>query len=252
MSYPPDPNNPYGKQPQQPQPGYGYPQQPPAGYPQQQPPAQPYGYPQQGVPPQAGPQDPYAQQQPPGYGYPQQPPAGYQQPAPGYQPSPYGTAGYGQGQYASWGQRAGATLIDFLYIGVIPLVLFIIAIVIVAAGAHTTTDSYGYTTTTTSSGATAFAILLYLVAGLLSAAGGLWLAYKEGTTGQTPGKAKMNIRLVREVDGQVLGFGMAFVRRIAHALDGMVCYLGFLWPLWDDKAQTFADKALSTVVVKTQ
>ncbi|WP_031073396.1 hypothetical protein [Streptomyces sp. NRRL WC-3742] len=44
MSYPPDPNNPYGQtQPQ----GYGYPQQQPAGYgyPQQQPQPAAYGYP---------------------------------------------------------------------------------------------------------------------------------------------------------------------------------------------------------------
>ncbi|MDT0380491.1 hypothetical protein RM572_17195 [Streptomyces sp. DSM 42041] len=68
MSYPPDPNNPYGAAPsgdyygqkQQPAPGYGYPQQQPApgyGYPQQQPypaaPGMPGGGPQQGMPAQA-------------------------------------------------------------------------------------------------------------------------------------------------------------------------------------------------------
>ncbi|WP_327168656.1 hypothetical protein [Streptomyces subrutilus] len=41
-----DPNNPYGQQPQQPQPGYGYPQQAPQGVP----PQGGYGYPQQGAP----------------------------------------------------------------------------------------------------------------------------------------------------------------------------------------------------------
>ncbi|MBD0690510.1 hypothetical protein [Streptomyces sp. CBMA123] len=45
MSYPPDPNNPYGQQP--PAPGYGYPQQPPQaapGYGYPQPAPSPYGY----------------------------------------------------------------------------------------------------------------------------------------------------------------------------------------------------------------
>ena len=241
MSYPPDPNNPYAK-PQQPpqQPGYGYPQQPPA-QPQ-------YGYPQQGAPqgPPQGYQDPYAQQPPqqPGYGYPQQAPAGYQT-------SPYGMAGYGQGQYASWGKRAGATLIDFLYFGLVPTVLLFIGLGIVLASTKTTVDAYGYPHVSTGGGA-AIGALLYGLAALLSLVGGIWLIYKEGTTGQTPGKAKMGIRLVREADGQVLGFGMAFVRRIAHALDGAVCYLGFLWPLWDDKKQTFADKVMSSVVVQGQ
>jgi hypothetical protein len=42
---------------------------------------------------------------------------------------------------------------------------------------------------------------------------------------------------------------MAFARDIVHLLDSLPCYIGFLWPLWDAKRQTFADKILSTVVV---
>ena len=29
----------------------------------------------------------------------------------------------------------------------------------------------------------------------------------------------------------------------------MVCYLGWLWPLWDRRNQTFADKIMNTVVI---
>ncbi|WUN50496.1 RDD family protein [Streptomyces sp. NBC_00306] len=32
--------------------------------------------------------------------------------------------------------------------------------------------------------------------------------------------------------------------------DSIACYLGWLWPLWDAKKQTFADKVCNTVVVK--
>ncbi len=78
---------------------------------------------------------------------------------------------------------------------------------------------------------------------------GLYQLYQEGTTGQTIGKGAVNIRLVREADGQPIGFGMAFVRRLAHILD-CPCYLGFLWPAWDAKKQTFADKLCGTIVVK--
>jgi hypothetical protein len=42
---------------------------------------------------------------------------------------------------------------------------------------------------------------------------------------------------------------MAFVRQICHILDALPCYLGFLWPLWDRKCQTFADKIMHTLVV---
>jgi uncharacterized RDD family membrane protein YckC len=242
MSYPPDPNNPYGQQPQQPQqPGYGYPQQ--------QPPAQPYGYPQQGVPPQAPPQDPYGQQQQPGYGYPQQQPP---QPAygAGYQADPYGNAGYGQAQYATWGSRFGAYLLDGLIVGLIPFILYIIAGVAFAGSVSTTYDSEGFPHTTTSGGAAGLAVVFYLLALAVGLAGALYVSYKEGTTGQSPGKKVLNIRVVREADGQVLGFGMAFVRKLAYFLNSIACYIGWLWPLWDDKSQTFADKVCSTVVLK--
>lgn len=90
-----------------------------------------------------------------------------------------------------------------------------------------------------------------LLGALVGLAATLWLVYQEGTTGQSVGKKALNIRLVREYDGQVLGFGLAFVRRLCHVLDGLACYVGFLWPLWDPKRQTFADKIMTTVVVTT-
>jgi uncharacterized RDD family membrane protein YckC len=227
MSYPPDPNNPYG-QPQQPQqPGYGYPQQPP-----QQP---AYGYPQQ------PPMDPYAQaQQQQAYGYPQQPQY------PGYPGTdPY--AGYVQNTYAGWGSRVVATLIDGLIIGVVPFIL------IIAGGAMSvgTTTFDPNTDTYNTTGGNSFGGVLVILGYLIIFAGSLWLAYMEGTTGQTIGKRSVNIRVVREADGQYLGFGAAFVRRLAHILDNFLCCLGYLWPLWDAKKQTFADKIMSTVVVKS-
>ena len=60
----------------------------------------------------------------------------------------------------------------------------------------------------------------------------------------------MGIKLVEERTGQPIGAGMCFVRDLAHILDGFF-YLGYLWPLWDNKRQTFADKILTTVVVET-
>ncbi len=42
---------------------------------------------------------------------------------------------------------------------------------------------------------------------------------------------------------------MAFGRDICHILDSLACYIGWLFPLWDAKRQTFADKIISTVVI---
>ncbi|MFD8035654.1 RDD family protein [Streptomyces sp. NPDC059717] len=189
------------------------PQNPPSGYGQPQP---GYGQPQQGQP---------------GYGYPQQgqqgiPPQGYpQQPGgyPGYPQQP----GYGaQPPYANWGWRFLGTVVDVL--------VFVVPYILVAIGAAQDIP--------------ALAIVGYLIVIGLA----IWQLIMEGRTGQTIGKKAVGIRLVKEATGQPLGVGMAFVRRIAHFLDSVACYLGWLWPLWDAKKQTFADKVCSSIVIRSQ
>lgn len=258
MSYPPGPDNPYGQQPPQGQPGpsYGYPQQPPA---------QPYGHPPQqpGFPQQQGyPQQPPAHpQQQPGYpGAPSQPPGGgYGQPAGAYG-QPGGVPGTPQGMppFASWGARVGAYLVDFMIVGFVPVILITIGYVQMIGSAVQSINDCApgdkaciNAAASSASQGSGGAFALIAIGGLLGLAATLWLLYKEGTTGQTPGKKTLKISVLREADGRPLGFGMAFVRRLCHALDGMACYIGFLWPLWDQKKQTFADKIVSSVVVRT-
>jgi uncharacterized RDD family membrane protein YckC len=193
-----------------------------------------------------GPQDPNQ----PGYG--QQPP----QPPYGGQP-PYGTpapqAGYGQpaapapggyvpdqpGYYmgrllANWPQRVGAYLIDYL-IAAIPAFLAVLL--------FSGTDPGE----TPSAGAGVVAFLLYLVSL------GIWIynrAIQMGRTGQSWGKQVLNLRLVRMADGQPMGAGMCFLRDLLHILDALVCYIGYLWPIWDARRQClFSDKIMNTVVL---
>ncbi|MFD4524491.1 RDD family protein [Streptomyces sp. NPDC058470] len=195
---------------------YGSPN--PYGQPQDPQQGQPgYGYPQQGQPGYGAPQTPPGVPPQQGYGYPQQ--GG--QPGYGYPQQP----GYGaQPPYANWGQRFLGTLVDGLVFAV-PYILVIVgkdAPALVSLGA-------------------------LAVLGLA-----IWQLIQEGRTGQTVGKKALGIRLVREIDGQPLGVGMAFVRRLAHFLDSLACYLGWLWPAWDAKKQTFADKVCSSIVIRTQ
>ncbi|MEW9520558.1 RDD family protein [Streptomyces tubercidicus] len=252
-----DPNNPYGQQPQAPQGPYGqqpqapqgpYGQQPPVppqqgqpgyGYPQQAPPQQPYGYPQQqAVPPQQG------------YGYPQQGAAPYGQPMPGM---PTG--------YASWGARLGAFLLDGLIIAAVPIILYIIAGVMTASSISSASPDYSscpsgdYTciqnaaNDSASSSTPAGAIIMIALAWLIMVGGTFFLIAKEGSSGQTPGKKALGVKVIKETTGQPLGFGMTFVRYLCRYLNGLLCGIGWLWPLWDDKSQTFADKLAGTVVV---
>lgn len=80
---------------------------------------------------------------------------------------------------------------------------------------------------------------------------GLYNAYLAGESGQSFGKKQAGITLVKASDGQFIGGMMGIVRSFAHVVDGIICYIGFLFPLWDPKKQTLADKIMGTVVIET-
>jgi uncharacterized RDD family membrane protein YckC len=236
------PNNPQSGNPQgsygQPDGGYGQPTPPPSygqqgqpgnygqqpGYGQQD---QPGGYGQPGYGqsgPYAAPGQPYGQPDQP-YGQPDQP---YGQPPAGYQAGPVqGGYGYGPLPYASWITRVGAYLLDALP-----------AWVLLAIGAALA--GHG--------GAGAAIGLIFYLASLGWIGYNRW--YRAGTTGQSLGKQATNVRLIDEQTGRPIGGGMAFLRDLAHFVDAIICYVGFLFPLWDGKRQTLADKIMNTVVVK--
>ena len=56
-------------------------------------------------------------------------------------------------------------------------------------------------------------------------------------------------RLIGEETQAPIGALNAFLRDLVHILDWLTV-VGYLWPLWDDKKQTFADKIMNTVVVR--
>jgi uncharacterized RDD family membrane protein YckC len=203
------------------------------------PPPPPAGYgappPSYGAPPPsyaAPPQYQQYQQYPPNQPYPP-----YQQ-GPGYGPPAYSP--YAAERFAHWGRRVGAFLLDELLL--LPgWVLAIIGFVMI-------TPSSGTRSRAASTGS-GVGVLLVLVGYALMLGLTIWNRWiRAGRTGQSWGKKVVGIRLVREADGQPIGAGLAFGRDLAHVVDGFF-YLGYLWPLWDPKRQTFADKICSTVVL---
>ncbi len=237
------------EQPPGPPPGnYPPPSPPPGGFPP--PPGGGFPPPQGSYPPPGG----YPPPPPPGGGYPPPPP-----PQGGYAPPPPG-AGFGapalpgqpvgqlpQAAYTSWFTRVVAWIIDY-----IPY--FIVVGIGYGIEASTTesaciTDSSDYAT---GSYCTASTSTLGVVAATLSVLIGLaylvWnYGYKQGTTGSSIGKSIMKFKVVSEKTGQPLGFGLSIVRQLAHIIDGIICYIGYLFPLWDAKRQTLADKIMTTV-----
>jgi len=199
-----------------------------------------------GNPPQDpnAPQNPYGQPNPYGEANP------YGQPGPyGQSQAPYGQpAGYGYTpDYANWFKRVGAYLVDQIAMVIAALPLWI-GYGMAVASAETTTNPDGSVTVT---GAPSGASVLLLVLGAITAlAFFVWnYCIRQGRTGYSLGKSALGIKLIGEETGQPIGAGMSFLRQLLHIVDG-ICYLGYLWPLWDRKRQTFADKILKTVVIR--
>jgi uncharacterized RDD family membrane protein YckC len=138
---------------------------------------------------------------------------------------PSGDRYYYQGyKLASWGQRAAAHLIDWL-----PLIPGIVIWYtgdkrhlwwVIAIGVLATIPFWFYNR---------------------------W--YRQGKTGQSWGKKAMGLRLIEMSDGEPVGSWKAAVRDLAHYLDFLVLYIGFILPIWDARRQTLADKVMKTVVI---
>jgi uncharacterized RDD family membrane protein YckC len=152
-----------------------------------------------------------------------------------------------QGHYAGFVSRLVATLVD----------LAIIAVANVAM-AWATIELMAYVgidlrnCPDLDSDATIVAILCHgvlAVAVLIGAWGpAVYALFFWSTTGQTPGKAVMGVRVVR-LDGKPMGFWTA-VRRVAgYGLSLAAVGIGFLFILSDDRRQGWHDKIAGTCVI---
>lgn len=199
---------------------------PPGNYPPSPPPP-PGGYP---PPPQ-------------GSSYP--PPPGY--PTPAQQVSPLPTEAY-----TSWFTRVLAWLVDSIPIFVLQgigygLLLGTQETVCVTDSSEFELGEY------CASGASTVGQLSVAVTSLLVLIYVIWnYGYRQGTTGSSIGKSILKFQVVGESTRQPIGFGMSIVRQLAHIIDAAICYIGYLFPLWDAKRQTIADKIINTVCLPLQ
>lgn len=150
------------------------------------------------------------------------PPGGYGAPSPAG--SPWGTL-------AEWGPRALGLLIDYAVSIVAWVVIAIVAVIVGAVS-----DILG--------------VLIYVIGSLAQLAYAIWLGIQVGQTGSTPGMRVIGLRCIGKETGQPIGAGMGVVRGLAHIVDNIICYIGWLFPLWDKDKQTLGDKIMSTVVVE--
>lgn len=138
------------------------------------------------------------------------------------------------GGYASWGQRAGAYLLDTLII-VGAVIVVALAIVGISAGLGGEDVAIG--------------VLLIAIFALPIA---YYVYFVGNEQGQTYGRRIVGIQVRSDTFGQV-GYGRAFGRYLIVFVFGIFTFpliIDYLWPLWDSRNQTLHDKAASTVVVR--
>jgi uncharacterized RDD family membrane protein YckC len=224
----------------QPPPPY---QPPPSGYPTPPPPYQPPSGGYRPAPPPGG-------YQPPPGGYPPPPPPGGYPPPPGAYsggyppPPPLGSYGGAPGlagwpstvgaPLAEWPQRALGLLIDWgIGLGIL-VVTFILAAIL-------------------GSVSNGLWVLVRIIGGLSFLGWAVWVSVQLGSTGQSPGMRAIGLKVIRQDTGEPIGAGMGVLRSLIHIALYLACgipvIVDFLFPLWDAKKQTLADKAVSTVVI---
>lgn len=200
-----------------------------------------------------------------------QPPGNYPPPPPpsgGYPPPPPSSGGFEPPQYGSFAQPAGgpggplpkesytpwltrvlAWVVDYIPVLIIEGIGWGILAGTRETACVTGVAEYGIDDVCVS-GATTLGQTALVVSMLVVIAYIIWnYGYRQGTTGSSIGKSILKFKVVSEKTWQPIGFGMSIVRQLAHIIDGAICYIGYLFPLWDAKRQTIADKIMTTVCV---
>lgn len=117
-------------------------------------------------------------------------------------------------------------------------------------GTRRPTPTLGDVCVTVHRGATTFGWLKLLIWVALSITFQTWNhGYRQGNTGSSIGEWVMKFHVVSEKTWKPIGFGLSVVRQLARSKDAAISGVGYLFPLWDTKRQTIADKTMGTVCV---
>lgn len=206
------------------------------------PPGTPGGWPSAGPPPS----------RPVGSGGPFAPAGAYAPPGPGY--------GYGAGPYA---QKAGfwARFAALLIDGLVTSLFWVPAYLAVLFGPTRTTTCTVEDGTVTGFGDDANALcdvpttgtwVLFTVLAIAALVGAIvyYAKLEGGPSGATLGKRALGIKVVDKYTGGPIGTGRGVGRYFARILSALVCYLGYLWMLWDPEKQCWHDKMVNDYVVQ--
>ena len=174
------------------------------------------------------------------------PPPPGDQPPPPPPPIPGAAHGAGDVQTAGFGSRLVALIVDSLVLGVPFGIVWVITLSGVPTELYVCQNGNAICERPTGAG---FGILALVGLAYLAVVIWYWGTF-EGVRGQTIGKRAVGIKTVRIGTDSPLGFGAAIGRLFSRIISGFICYLGYLWMLWDDDSQTWHDKIVSSQVVR--
>jgi RDD family/Protein of unknown function (DUF2510) len=197
-------------------------------------------------------------------------------PSPGWYPDPSGNAGqrYWDGTawgaawpppqptqpilpteaYSPWIRRLGAFVVDIVPPGVIFVIgggIGQIATNCMVVPADATVPGHcDWAVSSNGNILLGLALVVALASYGLAFAFCVWnWCYRQGKTGASLGKSLLKFQVVSEKTWLPIGFVPSMARMLIHFFLDSFFYIGFLWPLWDSRRQTFADKIVGTVCV---
>ena len=152
-------------------------------------------------------------------------------------PVPPVSGAVGALNYAGFGPRLVAAIIDSLLLSAL-MIPFIIVVVVFMMRAGNEPSPLAM-------------VVIFGAYFLMIAVSLLYQVIFIGKKGATPGKKFMKLR-VTFPDGQYpIGIGKAFIRMIGYMISGMICYIGFLMIIFDkEQHRALHDKIAGTVVLR--
>lgn len=149
-------------------------------------------------------------------------------------------------EYADFWHRLGGYVVDYILLGIVGFVVaFVLSLIVLS-----TAPDVAYTQEQVDEQDRAEATAT-VVSSIVIVAIGLGYHVGMNANGGTLGKRMLGMRVRNKDTGENIGYGAAFVRYLVAIVSGLALLLGYLWCIWDERKQTWHDKAVGSVVVMT-
>lgn len=153
--------------------------------------------------------------------------------------------------YASFGQRLVAVIIDIVIIGVAQSFIIVPLLAAVGLGFASSAENMDFSNPEESAG---------MIAGIMALIGAYWIlatciqilyfTFMESSKNQaTVGKMAMGL-IVTDLNGGKLDFSKALVRNLCKIISNLTMLIGYIMAAFTEKKQALHDMLASTLVVK--